>query len=257
MYSENRHALHSGEKATKHKLRFASLLSLILLVSVPYISFAQSESDDELSTVAAHMHEHLARISMIKSFIIADNLDGVREPATWLAEHDSVPGLPENFEPYVELMRVYARQVVEALDLKSAADSVSRMARNCGNCHLVNNIELEFGFDTKPADLADSITHMQRHQWAADRLWEGLIGPSDVAWGRGTDMLVDVPLHSTDVMNDTTSEVDSDMIDQIAHRVHLLGGQGTITRTPDGRSDLYAELLGLCADCHTMLGRGP
>jgi len=203
------------------------------------------------------MHEHLARITTIKSFIIGDNLDGVREPATWLAEHDSVPGLPANFEPYVELMRVYARQVAEAPDLKSAADSVSRMARNCGNCHLVNNIELEFGFDTKPTDLADTFTHMQRHQWAADRLWEGLIGPSDAAWDRGTDMLVDVPLHSTDVMIETTSEVDSDMIDQIAHRVHVLGGQGTITRTPDGRSDLYAELLGLCVDCHTRLGRGP
>jgi len=252
----NKGAIRGVIKTMKTSSWLASIpvFALFAILSGPLPS--QEIGASNVSEVAAHMHEHLGRITTIKSFIIMDNLDGVREPASWLAEHESVSGLPANFQPYVELMRVYARQIVAARDLKSAADSVSRMARNCGNCHLVNNIELEFGFDTKPADLADTITHMQRHQWAADRLWEGLIGPSDVAWGRGSDMLVDVPLHSTDVMNKTTSEVASDMIDQIAHRVHVLGGQGTITRTPDGRSDLYAELLGLCVDCHTRLGRG-
>jgi hypothetical protein len=122
---------------------------------------------------------------------------------------------------------------------------------------VTNEVELEFGFDTRPADWADTNTHMQRHQWAADRLWEGLIGPSDIAWNRGTDMLVDVPLHPADVMDETTNGTDSDVIDKIAHRVHLLGGQGTNVRTPDARSELYAELLGLCADCHSRVGRGP
>jgi cytochrome c553 len=218
---------------------------------------AQEAGEQDESEVATHMHEHLTRITTIKAHIIMDDLDGVREPAAWLAEHESVTGLPANYEPYVELMRMYARQVVAAPDLKSAAKSVSQMARNCGNCHLTNEVELEFGFDTRPADWADTITHMQRHQWAADRLWEGLIGPSDTAWNRGTDMLVDVPLHPADVMDETTNDTDADVIDKIAHRVHLLGGQGTNVRTPDARSKLYAELLGLCADCHSRLGRGP
>jgi len=111
-----------------------------------------------------------------------------------IVEHETVSGLPEDFEPYVEMIRSYAREVVAAPDLKSAAKSVSGMARTCGNCHQVNEVELEFGFDTKPPEWADTISLMQRHQWAAERLWEGLIGPSDVAWSRGTDMLVDVPL---------------------------------------------------------------
>jgi cytochrome c553 len=218
---------------------------------------AQEAGEQDESEVAAHMHEHLTRITTIKASIIMDELDGVREPATWLAEHESVAGLPANYEPYVELMRMYARQVVAAPDLKSAADSVSKMARNCGNCHLTNAVELEFGFDTRPAEWADTVTHMQRHQWAADRLWEGLIGPSDIAWNRGTDMLVDVPLHPADVMDASTNGTDTDVIDKIAHRVHLLGGQGTNVRTPDARSELYAELLGLCADCHSRVGGGP
>ena len=233
----------------------ASILIFGLFAIVPLASQEIGAVDE--SEVADHMHEYLTRITTIKSFVIMGNLDGVREPATWLVEHETVSGLPENFEPYVEMIRSYARELVEASDLKSAAKSVSRMAQTCGNCHQVNEVELEFGFDTKPPEWADTISLMQRHQWAADRLWEGLIGPSDVAWSRGTDMFVDVPLRPAYVLDETTDGVGSDVIDIAAHRIHTLGGQGTITSKPDARSELYGELLGLCADCHISLGRSP
>jgi len=225
----------------------------ILPASLPSLGIG-AEVEGE---VADNMHEYLTRITAIKSYIIMGNLDRVRDSATWLVEHEAVPGLPGNFESYVEMMRSQAREVVGAPDLKSAAKSASRMASTCGSCHLVNDIEIEFGFDTMPEDWADSITHMQRHQWAADRLWEGLIGPSDVAWSRGTDMLVDVPLSPADFFGEIADGVDLAALDEIAHRVHVLGGQGTNIRTPEARSNLYGELLGLCADCHTALDSGP
>ena len=235
----------------------ASITALVLIAATSRLLPAQEVRGEDETDVATHMHEHLDRITTIKSLIIMGNLDGVREPAIWLADHEAVPGLPTNFEPYVGLMRQYAREVNNATDLKSAAISVSSMARTCSNCHLVNEVEIEFGYDQMPAESSDTVTHMQRHQWAADRLWEGLIGPSDTAWGRGTDMLVDVPLHPDDVMDGASDEVDSEALDQIAHRIHVLAGQGTNTKTPIERSELYGEILGLCADCHTRLGRGP
>jgi hypothetical protein len=235
----------------------ASILIFALFAIVPRSLPSQQIGVDNESEIADQMHEYLAQITTIKSFVIMGNLDGAREPATWLAEHETVSGLPENFEPYTEMMRSYAREVVGAPDLKAAAKSVSRMARTCGNCHLANELELEFGFDTKPPEWADTISLMQRHQWAADRLWEGLIGPSDVAWSRGTDMLVDVPLRPSYVLDETANGAGSDVIDIVAHRIHMLGGRGTITSTPDARSELYGELLGLCPDCHIRLGRGP
>jgi hypothetical protein len=129
------------------------------------------------------------------------------------------------------------------------------MAKTCGNCHLVNDVRLAFGYDRRPReDLDDVVTHMQRHQWAADRLWEGLIGPSDAAWNRGTDMLMDAPLRPTEVANATALNGN---LSKIVRRIHALGGIGTETRTPDARSELYAEILGLCASCHTLLGGGP
>jgi cytochrome c553 len=235
----------------------ASITVLALIATTSRLLPAQEVGAALESDVAMHMHEHLNRITTIKSLIIMGNLDGVREPAAWLADHEAVAGLPTNYEPYVGLMREYAREVNNATDLKSAAISVSNMARTCSNCHLVNEIEIEFGYDQRPAEWSDTVSHMQRHQWAADRLWEGLIGPSDAAWDRGTDMLIDVPLQPDDVLDEASVDVDSDALDQITHRIHVLAGQGASARTPTQRSELYGEMLGLCAECHTRLGRGP
>lgn len=239
-----------------HTNFWLALILIIVLVAIAFRpSLAQDVSEEADSTVADHMHEHLTRISTIKSAIVAGRLEDVREPATWLADHETAAGLSAEFESYVIQMRSYARHVIEAQDLVSAAESVSNMAKTCGNCHLVNGVNLEFGYDRKPReDLEDVITHMQRHQWATDRLWEGLIGPSDSAWNRGTDMLIDAPLLPSDV---TTATARDEELSKIARRIHALGGIGTETKTPDARSELYAEVLGLCAGCHTLLGRGP
>jgi hypothetical protein len=239
--------------STNLSLALILVLALITLAFKP--TLAQEAADEERSNVADHMHEHLTRIGTIKAEIVAGRLAGVREPAIWLADHETVAGLPVDFEPYVAQMRSYARHVIEARDLVTAAIAVSQMARACGNCHLVNGVELEFGYDRLPRqDLEDVVTHMQRHQWAADRLWEGLIGPSDNAWNRGADMLIDVPLNADDV---TTATEQFDEISKMARRIHALGGIGTETVTPDARSELYGEVIGLCATCHVLLARGP
>ncbi len=241
----------------KKSVRIVALAALALSI-IALQSLSARDMDEEVeSDIVTHMHEHLARITTIKSFIIMGNLDGVREPATWLAEHEEASGMPDNFEPYIGLMRAYAREVNNAPDLRAAAISVSQMAKTCSNCHLVNEVEIEFGYDQVPADWADRVSHMQRHQWAADRLWEGLIGPSDTAWNRGTEMLAGVPLHPDDLTYDTSADVDKNVIDQLARRVHVLAGQGTAAKTPTARAELYGEMLGVCADCHTRLGRGP
>ena len=250
---------HHFRPPTGKSLSTSFWLALILFLALVAIAFrpslAQEASEDEDSTVADHMHEHLTRIGTIKAAIVAGSLVGVREPAIWLADHKTVAGLPADFEPYVVQMKSYARHVIEADDLGTAAIAVSQMAKTCGNCHLVNGVNLEFGYDQTPReDIEDVVTHMQRHQWAADHLWAGLIGPSDSAWNRGADMLIDVPLESDDVTTVTEHHAE---IGRIARRIHALGGISTETVTPDARSDLYGEVLGLCANCHVVLGRGP
>lgn len=239
------------------KTLFWAALITALVATTSRLSPAQDMPGADETDVATQMHEHLDRMATIKSMIIRGNLDGVREPAMWLADHETASGLPENFEPYVDLMRQYARDVNNAPDLKSAAISVSQIAKTCSNCHLVNEVQIEFGYDQVPAEWSDTVSHMQRHQWAVDRLWDGLIGPSENAWNRGLNMLVDVPLHADDVTDEELADVDTAALDRITRRIHDLAGVGTIATTPAARSELYGEMLGLCAECHTRLGRGP
>jgi len=92
----------------------ASILVFALFVILPSSLPSRAIGADVESEVANHMHEYLTRITTIKSFIIMGNLDRVRDSATWLVEHETVPGLPENFELYVEMMRSHAREVVGA-----------------------------------------------------------------------------------------------------------------------------------------------
>jgi len=236
-------------------LRLASVLIVTLFMLEPASISAQAVSDEQQSMVAAEMHESLTRISTIKAAIVAGRLGDVRGPATWLADHETVAGLPADFEPFIARTKTYARHLIEAEDLVSAAEAVSKMAKTCGDCHLANGVDLEFGYDRLPRkDVEDVVTHMQRHQWAADRLWDGLIGPSNSAWNRGVDMLIDVPLAPEDV---TTTTAHFSEVDNITRRIHALGSIGTETVRTDARSELYSEVLSLCASCHTRLGRGP
>ncbi|MFQ5566583.1 MAG: hypothetical protein ACE5EU_09495 [Paracoccaceae bacterium] len=235
--------------------RLALLFTLALFAAGLVAPPARATPDDDLSVVAADMHRQLARISMIKSSIIAGRLEDVRKPASRLSDPDALAGLPADYKPYIADMKAYARQLAEAGDLGSAADSVARMANTCGNCHRRKGVDLEFGFDKIPRqDIEDIVTHMQRHQWAADQLWDGLIGPSNNAWNRGIDMLIDVPLEPSDV---TTAHEHFDEINRVGRRIHELARTGTETGRPDVRSDMYGEILQLCAGCHQLLGHGP
>ena len=183
-------------------------------------------------------------------------LEGTRQPANWLATHETLPDLPTSFEPFVDFMRSSARQVEKSEDLETAATAVSLMAQNCGNCHRASHADVEFGYDALPAKWSDSQTHMQRHQWAMDRLWEGLIGPSDAAWNRGTAMLSEEPLHAAEVSASAAAS-EARMLENIAREVHELGEAGAGLTSQSDRSQVYGRILGLCADCHTRVGRGP
>ena len=233
-----------------------SILCLALGLTLPHWLSAQEEFSEEQSAAAAHMHDHLTYITTIKAFITMGLLEGTRQPANWLATHETMSDIPASFEPFVDFMRSSARQVEKAEDLGTAAEAVSLMAQNCGNCHRASNLDVEFGFDALPAQWSDSETHMQRHQWAMDRLWEGLIGPSDDAWTRGTTALAEEPLHAADLPADVAAS-EANELENIAREVHELGAAGAGLTALNDRSQVYGRILGLCADCHTRVGRGP
>lgn len=216
---------------------------------------AEDESAALTESYAEHMHGHLDQISAVKAAVIAGDLDASREPATWLAEHDEPAGMPEAWAPYVSSMREQAQVAATAADLATVAAAVSEIARSCGNCHKATGFDVAFGYDQRPPeDVQNLMTQMQRHLWASDRMWEGLIGPSDKAWEWGTEMLADVNL-SSELITDQPEQASE--VDSLVQEIRAVGSDGATAPAGENRSAVYGKFLSLCANCHSLTGGGP
>ncbi len=230
-----------------------ALLSGAVIGAALFVVAVNAE-DENSSSFQAHMHGHLDQVGAVKAAVIAGDLAAVREPAFWLAEHEE-PGVPEPWIPYVDEMRRYAERAATSQDLTAAAAAVSEIARACGDCHLASGFSVAFGYDQRPpGDVQNLRTEMQRHLWAADRMWDGLIGPSDRAWKAGTDMLAEVQLTAPQV---TSEESKQQQAVDLVSRIQALGRQGSLASSRELRSGLYGEFLALCASCHSLTGGGP
>lgn len=197
---------------------------------------------------ADHMQEHFAHVDAVRNAIISGDLEAAKAPAEWLAGHEAMEGIPTGWEQHVEQMRRSARMVVDAPDLATAANATAEMAGICGGCHQGLDEGAQFTIVVVPSEESGVVSHMLRHEWAADRLWEGLIGPSDESWSVGAAALGEAALAPMD----TPEEVGV-----LAQRVHELGKTANQTTGFRDRAALYGELITTCAECHRLMDAGP
>ncbi len=238
------------------KTRKRWLIGSILFAMLAVVVVSSAREGSEREEVVRHMHEHVQSVDAIRAAIIAGDLAAIREPAAWLANHDAVPGLPAGWQAFVAALRKDADRVLRANNLVAAAYATSRMALSCANCHRSSNVAIDFKQSSMPLEKSNDVAvHMRQHRWAADRMWEGLYGPSDKAWNAGTDMLLDVPIEPEEI--DGAPRNERGELARMALEVHLIGSRGMVTFSPEQRSQLYSEFLSLCVDCHTTLERGP
>jgi mono/diheme cytochrome c family protein len=214
-----------------------------------------NDSQQQIETFAEHMHGHLVHVDAIKTEVIAGNLDATREHSVWLSEHDEPPGMPDAWSPYVKEMRQYAAIAASARDLERVAVAVSEIARTCGECHRTNGANPEFAAGQRPPqELHDIKTEMHRHLWAANRMWESMIIPSDDAWKSATSMLAEVHLDTAQLTEDPANAA---RVEELLERARALGELGAATSAGPLRSEQLGKFLSLCARCHTLTGGGP
>ena len=233
-------------------MKTTKTFGLFLAFAVSAVAAASVASAQEASFVE-HMHDHYDAVRKIQSAVIAGSLEGTREPATWLIEHESPVGLPAGWVEHVDAMRAAARDTLNAQDVTSAAGATSRLGVACGECHIANNVTVEFKDVKRPSEKPGSRHHMRRHQWAADRMWEGLIGPSSVSWRQGANLLFEAPMNPEAL----GGEAGDDALLGMARRIHQLAGNATLVSEPAEKADIYAEFLANCATCHVSLEEGP
>ena len=85
---------------------------------------------------------------------------------------------------------------------------------------------------------------MLRHRWAADRLWEGIVGGADEPWRAGLEVLAAKPLDWGPSSSDRSVH---------ARALQGLALEARRQRTPtiESRTTAYGEMLVACASCHT------
>lgn len=200
---------------------------------------------------AEQMAHHFDHATRARDALVRGDLEGARTAARELTRIETSE-VPASWTPHLAPLERAARGVADAMDLDAAALAFGEVARACGSCHRA--LEARVSMTDVPPPLGDDLrSHMQKHLWATDRIWEGLIVPSNTRFVAGCGALADAPLDPAALMPNRTA---SPEVSEIANHVHDLGRN--CSRATDGavQAQFYGELLRTCADCHRRVGAG-
>jgi hypothetical protein len=187
-----------------------------------------------------HMHASFDAVRGIERLLIRGKLEDARYFARALAAEPDPPGLAA-WARQIAAVRERAAAVAAAPGIEEACRREARLAEACASCHADAGAQPEFQPPALPPDQQTVAARMARHQWAADRIWEGMVGDADDAWNAGLDVLAAAPL----------SWPGADRA-ALAHRLQQLAGRArhpAKTERAD-RAGRYGEILVTCAACH-------
>ena len=188
-----------------------------------------------------YMLTHYADTVNMRKALVAGRLGDYHGVAAAVAKDAWTPRLRGDYRPYVDAVRAAAHSGETAPSSVRAAAELGKIGEACAACHV------KFGgpgSPVAPEQLAEgSEPSMVAHAAATDRLWEGLVLPSDLSWSSGMEVLLDAP------------KLDSDVPDVAAAARHLrdLARQGKSAEVAQ-RAQIFASVITTCAGCHERVG---
>ena len=233
-----------------HLTRYAPVLaSLAVLAALGQhvVAHAQRPSPpepvdrDEIQRL--HMHENFDLLRAIERLLIAGKLDEAKRFASAISEAPDAPAHGP-WAAYVVTVRDRAAALAVTPTLDQACRLEASLAGACAACHAEVGVTPEFRAFPLPPDKTTVEGRMRRHRWAADRLWEGIVGGADEPWRAGLDVLAAKPLDWGPPSSDRAIR---------ARALQRLALDARKQRTPtiESRTTAYGEMLVTCASCHT------
>lgn len=204
---------------------------------------AQPNYGDLVQAAQQRMHERFKALTRAEQAVVASDLSRVQHEAELLISFDE-PDVLAKWKPFFGAVQDAARPLAEAKDPVAAGRLVAEVGRRCANCHEATKAKIPLEQLAQPKPDQRLATQMIRHQWAAQRMWEGVIAPSQDRWNEGARMLADAPLT-------ITAESSALGIENDVAKVHLLARRALDPKTD--RPQLYGELLATCAHCHHVI----
>lgn len=215
----------------------------------------------------AIMDDHAALSVAARNALIRGDLPVAQQAMRKLAffmEH--VPP-PAQGKEYARITQELAEQVRTSADLEEACMSFARLSYACGECHQALDRGPPMKLDPVPEG-DDIQTHMRRHYWAVERMWEALLAHSTGAFQSAAEVLAEAPLHGSHTPDDESHEG----ITKLAYEVHDLAfaaavegkaGEDEYVPKPDeaaadapsgwGQAEVFGRILLTCSQCHGML----
>lgn len=185
---------------------------------------------EEHYTLAIRAHDALIRgeIDAAKSHLSALSAATLpeRAPEAWSALHGS--------------LKTAAAGAARADDLPSVARGLAAVAETCGDCHTALGRGPNYPAPAPP-DAVDLPEQMRAHQFATERLWEGITGRWEYGWLRGTELLAASAVFRGEISPEL-SGLEADL-----RTAATLAGAAA---TPHDRAIRYGEILAMCAVCH-------
>jgi cytochrome c553 len=199
--------------------------------------------------VRDRMHERFTATRRLELSIAFGQLEAAHAEAATIAAVDE-PGVLPAWRPYVDQIRAGAREIEQTTNLAAAARTSALLGRRCAQCHEASSAKLTFAKEAPPPTGPKLPNKMASHQWAASRLWEGLVGPSPERWQEGARAMAGAPL--TIVAEGDNVPPDLAVSDDVG-RIRLFATRALAARTPDERATLYGDLLSTCVRCHAKI----
>jgi cytochrome c553 len=198
------------------------------------------------------MKEHFTRIVTIQQAVVRGDLEDVREPARWLAEHQTTGDITAPSAALLTNMRSVAKRAADAKTLPEAANETAALVATCGNCHAALSVRPTLPPVPDPPAASGTAAHMLEHQHAVDLMYQGLVGPSDAQWMKGAKELTTSPLARNDLPRDPALTND---IAAAEARTHQLAEKALQTKDTNGRAAIYGDIIAGCGQCHGLHGR--
>jgi hypothetical protein len=224
---------------------FLVITAPLLLAACGPASAAPTPDDEPPSrpadAVRIRMQDHFDELRAIERRLLRGDLDGARDQAVAIAFDRVDRDLPA-WGPHIVRMQAAAAALARARTLEEACHAETRLALECAGCHAASGAMPTFVVAPLPADDGTTVARMARHQWAADRLWEGLVGLSDEAWRSGADLIATAPPPALTPPRRRG-----------AAALRSAARRARAATTPAGRARAYGALLVTCTGCHAAV----
>jgi hypothetical protein len=225
-------------------MRALALLALSSMIGCEAFADTDTKLVDKVVAARERMHARYVAATNIQTAIALSDLPRAQTEARAIMALDEPDLLPQ-WRPYIDAIQSSAQQIAAATDIGTAARTSAALGRRCASCHEAVPAKIKFPKIPMPAPDPKLSRQMAGHEWAAARMWEGVIGPAPDRWLEGARYLSEIRIAITAEGGPAQPGISDDVA-----RMRLYATRGLKAATSDARAEIYGQLLATCAHCH-------